>query len=75
MGLVALSEAEKAILAAATLAADEQGIFDLKTLQDQIMVTDLSHSTFFRGIRSLTEKGLINRITDTKRSAYRVMVR
>ena len=72
LGITTLTEAEKTVLAAAVLAADRDGIFEISVLQSQSMVAQMSHSTFFRVIRTLGEKDLINRMTDEKRSLYRL---
>jgi DNA-binding MarR family transcriptional regulator len=72
LGLTTLTEAEKTVLAAAVLAADRDGIFEISVLQSQSMVAQMFHSTFFRVIRTLGEKGLIDRMTDEKRSLYRL---
>lgn len=72
LGLTALSDAEKTVFAAAVLAADSDGIFEISALQGQSMVAKMSQSTFFRVIRTLGEKGMINRMTDEKRSLYRL---
>ncbi|NBT33316.1 MAG: hypothetical protein EBT13_15855 [Rhodobacteraceae bacterium] len=76
MGILDLSDAEKTVLAAATLVADEDGLFEIKHLQDHAVAAQLSSSsTFFRALRTLSARGLIGRMTQEKRSAYRLIAR
>jgi uncharacterized membrane protein len=74
LSLIDLTEAEKTILSAAVIVSNRSGIFEISTLQNHSIISEMPRSTLFRAIRTLGEKGRIERLTDEKHSLYCVKI-
>lgn len=72
LGVANLSNDEKNLLAAITDKANASGEFRSEAVRTHTLVSNMSHSTFFRSLKKLTDRQIIFKSNDYKRSSYRL---
>ena len=72
LGMTDLSQDEKDILAAVFELRDANGYFESDSVRSHELTSSVSHGTFFRALRSLVERGLIEKGEGRQRKLYRL---
>lgn len=72
LGLSELSQDEKDIMAAVFELHDANGYFESDSVRSHELTSSVSHGSFFRALRSLVERGLIEKGEGRQRKLYRL---
>lgn len=72
LGMTDLSQDEKDIMAAVFELRDANGYFESDSVRSHLLTSSVSHGTFFRALRSLVERGLIEKGEGRQRKLYRL---
>lgn len=73
LGIDGLKHDERDVLAAIIDVQKDDGSFESDVLRAHHLITKLSHSTFFRSLLTLREKGFIEKCDGRKRNSYRLI--
>lgn len=72
LGLSALSDAEKSVLYAVELLADDNNVAPLSRVRCHSLVAGLSRPTFFRALKRLVDDGILEASYGKNASFYRI---
>ena len=73
LGIDGLKHDERDVLAAIIDVQKDDGSFESDVLRAHHLITKLSHSTFFRSLRTLRDKGFIEKCDGRERNLYRLI--